>query len=101
MNQVIALLLQLLVQTLARFLIAFIRNLDKARMNDPSLFSIVADVVGGIGHDYPDMPNEQKRQMAFDAIKQWGSNLGRDLKDSLVNALIELAVQETKTEPTQ
>ena len=43
-----------------------------------------------------DMSNEQKRNEAFKAIKQEGVLRGKNLSSSLINLIIELAVQYLK-----
>jgi hypothetical protein len=43
-----------------------------------------------------DMTNEQKRKEAFNAIKQEGILRGKTLSSSLINLIIELALQYVK-----
>jgi len=43
-----------------------------------------------------DLSNEEKRKTAFEAIKQEAISKGKDLSDSLINLLLELALQYIK-----
>ena len=45
-----------------------------------------------------DITNEEKRQQAFNEIKNHAKATGRDIKDSLVYMLIEIAVTALKNE---
>jgi protein tyrosine/serine phosphatase len=40
-----------------------------------------------------DLSSEEKRKAAFDEIKKQAKSAGRDLKDSVINLVIELCVQ--------
>ena len=42
--------------------------------------------------DYKDLTNEEKRKAAFDSIKAEAISQGLDVRDSLINLIIEMAV---------
>lgn len=44
------------------------------------------------------LSNEEKRKIAFERIKQYAISVGISISDSLLNTLIELAVQAWKNE---
>jgi len=43
-----------------------------------------------------DITNEEKRKMVFDTLKKSAKESGKDIKDSVINLLIELAYQHIK-----
>jgi len=45
-----------------------------------------------------DLANEEKRTLAFEKIKEMLKVQGKELGDSMINLLIELAVQKLKAE---
>ncbi|KXB08571.1 hypothetical protein AKJ59_00755 [candidate division MSBL1 archaeon SCGC-AAA385M02] len=48
--------------------------------------------------EYEDLANEEKRQKAFDEIKVRASYKSKEISDSAINLLIELAVQYIRKE---
>jgi len=96
MNVFVTMLIQTALKLLGELIVAFIENLRKARMDDPDLAGVVLKIVQGINNDHPEWDNEQKWRYAKDAVIQYGKGLGKDFKDSLINTLIELAVQKVK-----
>jgi len=52
------------------------------------------NVVGTL--ENTDLSNDEKRKEAFNQIKQEAINRGKDISDSLVNFLLELALQYIK-----
>lgn len=89
-------LLRLVLGFLGEFVASFVRNLQAARLDDPSLTAMLERVVRGVARTHPDWSGEQKRTFALTEAKMWALNAGRDVKDSLLNTLLELVVQRVK-----
>jgi len=60
------------------------------------ILDLVLDVVRELAAT--DLTNSEKRDAAFERIKEMLKEEGKDLGDSLINLLIELAVQKIKGE---
>jgi hypothetical protein len=90
------LLLQYLLPAIANLIISFLKNLVSAQANDPTIIEVIGNIVQGIEGDHSDWSGEQKRSYVFDAVKQYFTRTGKEIKDSLVNTLIELSVQQLK-----
>jgi hypothetical protein len=88
---------QLIMPLLGALVTAIIKNLQTHDMDDDDIQTMVMEVVSGIDIDHKDWTSDQKRSYAFDAIIQWGKEEGRELKESLVNTLIEMCVQKLKS----
>lgn len=91
-----AMLLKVALGFLGEFLLAFVRQLRAARADDKNFIEVASRIVRDIGGEHPEWPGDMKRAYARDAIKIYAKGLGRDLGDSLVNTLIEVAVQNLK-----
>jgi hypothetical protein len=59
-----------------------------------SLKKVVLEIIAKLS--YENITDEEKRKAAFEQIKQAAVAEGRILKDSLINLVIELAVQYLK-----
>jgi hypothetical protein len=81
---------------LAELVIIFARNMRAARADDPRILAVGEDIVNGITRDHPEWTAEEKRSYAAQALKEHARILGKDLKDSLVNSIVELLVQKTR-----
>ena len=81
---------------LGDFIVPFIKALIAARANDENLLTAVQNVVTGIDKDHPDWSGSQKRDYALSALQTHFKTLGKDVADSVINTLIELAVQKMK-----
>lgn len=60
------------------------------------VFKIVAKVVEDVSH--ADMTSEEKREAAFEQAEYFLKNAGKDLGESIIRLLMELAVQKLKQE---
>jgi hypothetical protein len=92
----ISFLVQYVLPAAVEFFMAFLKNLQSAHADDPTVLSTVEQIVSAITVDHPDWSGEQKRSFALSAIKQRFSELGKEVGDSLINTLVELAVQKQK-----
>lgn len=88
-------LLTFFLGVLGELLISFIRNAQAARADNPQLIQYLNALVTRI-EESPGLTGEQKRTYVQDNLKAYAVKLGVDLKDSIVNSLIELAVQKLK-----
>lgn len=91
-------ILRLLLGFLADFLVSFLLALRAARIDDENFLAVVYDIVRDLAVAHPDWSDERKRAWARDAIQVYARSLGKDLKDSMINALIEISVQRLKAE---
>lgn len=96
MKQMLELALRAALGLIGEMILAFIDNLRASRADDPELASVIESIVRGIDADNPDAPGEQKFEWAYAALNTYLSNVGRDLKTSLKNSLIEMAVQKVR-----
>ena len=85
-----------LLPALVEFFFAFLANLKAARADDADALATVELIVKGIQADHPEWSGDQKRAYAFDAIKKYFADAGREVGSSIVNTLVELAVQRLK-----
>src|SRR6185436_775402 len=90
-------LLALLLPFLFEFLGPFFRNLMAANADDPPFLDSMYQIVRGINEAHPGASNDDKYEMAFSAAKVLAKDKGKELKDSAINALIEMAVQRLKS----
>lgn len=86
---------------LGEFLLIFIRNLRAARGDNQTLLEGASQIVKDIDTDHPEWENDKKRIYARDALMVYARSLGSDLRTSLANALVELAVQRLKSFETR
>jgi hypothetical protein len=89
-------LLALLLPFLFEFLGPFLRNLMAANADDPPFLDAMYQIVRGINDAHPGASNDDKYDMAFSAAKVLAKDKGKELKDSAINALIEMAVLKLK-----
>ena len=96
----ISIFIQLLAPEIAKFLTVIIESLIKKiqeHQSDPDvIIPIAINIVKGISKSHPDWADELKRATARDAIHQAILDSGGSPSDSIINVLIELAVQYAK-----
>ena len=63
---------------------------------DKLVFTIIKSVVIEIARELPDLTNEAKRQEAVIRIKKILKEKGEEIKDSFLNLVVEIAIQEVK-----
>lgn len=100
MNAALNLLLSWALGALGQLLVAFIAQMRTARADNPELLAAVAKAVAEAearaGWNGP-----QKRGYVYTAVRQWCADFGLDVRDSIINALIELAVVQMVPAPTK
>lgn len=87
-------ILKLFLGILFDFLRVFLINLRQAAKDNPDFIGVVESIVSGIDQDHPEWTDEEKREHAFKSVKAYLKEVGKDVRDSLINATIEVAVQK-------
>ena len=91
-----AVLIQILVALapyLFQFLGQFLKNMETAGANDPPFTMALQDIIRGVEVGHPGATGEEKFNLVFAAAKNLAASHGKIMKDSLLNALIEVGVQ--------
>jgi hypothetical protein len=91
-----AILIQILVALapyLFQFLGQFLKNMDAAGANEPSFTMALQDIIRGVEVAHPGATGDEKFNLVFAAGKNLALSHGKTLKDSLLNAMIEVGVQ--------
>jgi len=83
---------------LFQFLVAFLKNMQTAKADDPAFLESVYLVVKGIQEAHPTATGDEKWTMAVDATKVLAAAKAKVVSGSLINALIEVALQRVKAE---
>lgn len=63
---------------------------------DKAIWKSVEDVVIGIVKEIPNLTDREKREKAIEGIKEVLKQEGKEIKDSVLNLLIEIMVQKIK-----
>ncbi len=61
------------------------------------LWSGVKNILVAIKEEYPNLSSEEKRQKAIKIIKQTVKREGKEIKDSIINLLLEVVIQDLKS----
>lgn len=81
---------------LGELLAAFLGNWEKAHANDPNLAAVIYSYVQSAQANAMLKTPDEKYQWVFDRMKEWAVAEGKAVGDSMLNTLIELAVQRLK-----
>lgn len=81
---------------LGQLFVAFLQNWNATHGNDPNLASIVYSYVQSAQANPTLITDDDKYQWVVDRMKEWAMVEGKLIKDSMLNTLIELAVQRLK-----
>lgn len=90
MGTLINYLLPTLLGLLGTFLSTFIVNLRESRVDNEEFYNLVLFLVERVELEQGRAPSDIKRGM----VKRWIREAGTDVAESLLNTMIELAVQE-------
>jgi hypothetical protein len=96
--EIVLKILAVVLPYLFQFLAAFLRSLQTAKADDPAFLESVYLIVRGIQEAHPTATGDEKWTMAVDAVKVLGAAKAKVVSTSLVNALIEVALQRVKAE---
>lgn len=91
---ILSVVLPPLIGLLGNYIISLLKRQDHKMINQ--FLPVAEEVVKSLQN--ADLTNEEKRQAAFDQIKQIAEERAADLADSLINWLIETALQKVKGE---
>ncbi len=96
MASLLSYVLPTLLGLLGQFMVAFLGNLVKARAHDPQLYALILQLVTDANTKFTADQGAEKRAFVLNAVKAWLVQAGKEVGDSAINALIELAVQKQK-----
>ena len=98
MNAVLNALLGWVLGQLGQFLIALIAQVRKARADNPELLAAIGKAVAEAEANGA-WNGPQKRTYVYGQVVSWCRDFGLDLRDSVINALIEIAVVQITPDP--
>lgn len=91
-------ILNFLVPILAQAVLAFIQSMKENRLDDKDFMSFLEDII--VMASKKDWTGEQKITWVRDYAKEYLVDMGRDVKDSALNALIETSLLRLKSAGT-
>ena len=98
MNGVLNVLLAWVLGNLGQLLIALIAQIRKSRADNPELLAAIAKAVAEAEANAA-WNGPQKRGYVYGQVVSWCRDFGLDLRDSVINALIEIAVIQITPDP--
>lgn len=96
MAAVLNYLLPIVLGLLGKFVAAFVSNLVKSRHDDPQLYAAIMSLVAKADTLYRPDQGKEKRAFVLTNMKLWAIDLGKDVSESALRSLVEMAVQYTK-----
>jgi len=97
-TQLVRLLILLLGPVIGDILSAGIKRVLHSGI-DEDFMGVLLLIVQGLGKDHPDLDDDTKRKMAYEAAKAHALSRGLEVADSVINQLIEHVVAKLK-DPT-
>ena len=93
MNRIIKAIMAMLDGILGNFIGAFLMNWEKDHAGDNQILDLIAQLVGSANQNALLDTGDKKYQWVFDQAVSQLATLGKTLGTSMLNTLIELAVQ--------
>lgn len=87
-------IIPILLGLLGEFLVALAKNMRRNRLSN--LPEVAYSIVEGVDKQHPDWSGKEKRAFAYSAIEHHIRRNNGVAKESVINCLIELAVQKIK-----
>lgn len=83
---------------IAPYIAPFIKNLREARADDSGLFFEAYDLVRTVAKEHPEWSGTKKMSWVLAGLGKASVTLGKDVGESLLRTIAELALQRAKRE---